>query len=307
MSPVLQYTFEQEIYSTLAGLSLLAYDTLCTLTQEVDLVWHGTWGLGNYLYIYARYAPFASTGVALRTMLGVNTAAQCKMYFQVYTTIACLTFNVCEVVLLFRTYALYGGGRGIVIACLVIYGLTMGPATVIDMYQLTTLQLYDGGTPRQGCVGTVSPILGISYILLGICEITIVVLTGIKAVQHLRSLSRRDQRENWVMQLYGQGFAFSALALTVSVVQISSIFLMPAHSNWLSFAQQLLHGVICSRLLLLIFQQKRVATYLPSTQAALSAPVLTTQALSAFEDSEMDFAAQEYELTTYRTPSLQRA
>lgn len=31
--------------------------------------------------------------------------------------------------------------------------------------------VYDGGEPRKGCVGTSSPILGIAYLLLTVCEL----------------------------------------------------------------------------------------------------------------------------------------
>ncbi|KAL1738276.1 hypothetical protein HDZ31DRAFT_70181 [Schizophyllum fasciatum] len=140
MSPPLQYTSEHETFAALAGLTLLWYDTLCTIVEEVDLVWRGRWGAGNYLYFYVRYAPFATSIVSFRTMFWTNTAAECKKYNQIYTVLACVTFDVCEAILLLRTYALYGASRAMLVTCLLIFGLTVLPGTIIDMYQLSTLQ-----------------------------------------------------------------------------------------------------------------------------------------------------------------------
>ncbi|KAL1724569.1 hypothetical protein EV715DRAFT_269059 [Schizophyllum commune] len=266
-------TSEHEIFAALAGLTLLWYDTLCTIFEEVDLVWRGRWGAGNYLYFYVRYAPFVTSIVSFRTMFWTNTAAQCKLYNQIYTVLACVTFDVCEAILLLRTYALYGASRAMLITCVLIYGLTVLPGTVIDMWQLSKLQLYDGGEPRKGCVGTSSPILGIAYLLLTVCELAIVILTGFKAVQHPfpKSVScDRDEKSG--------SFSYT-----------------DKHD---------LHAVFCSRLLLLIFAQKREATQY-SDRSVTSAPILTTQALT-FYDSEAEFEPDRIDLDVYRTRSSRR-
>ncbi|KAI5829021.1 hypothetical protein K523DRAFT_338307 [Schizophyllum commune Tattone D] len=300
-------TSEHEIFAALAGLTLLWYDTLCTIFEEVDLVWRGRWGAGNYLYFYVRYAPFATSIVSFRTMFWTNTAAQCKLYNQIYTVLACVTFDVCEAILLLRTYALYGASRAMLITCLLIYGLTVLPGTVIDMWQLSKLQLYDGGEPRKGCVGTSSPILGIAYLLLTVCELAIVILTGFKA-----SVScARDEKSGSFScidkvrcPLVCQATSVEP-STAVSIIQNLSILMIPAHANWLSLqVTHDLHAVFCSRLLLLIFAQKREATQY-SDRSATSALILTTQALT-FYDSEADFEPDRIDLDVYRTRSSRR-
>ncbi|KAL1753517.1 hypothetical protein FB107DRAFT_292361 [Schizophyllum commune] len=297
-------TSEHEIFAALAGLTLLWYDTICTIFEEVDLVWRGRWGAGNYLYFYVRYAPFVTSIVSFRTMFWTNTAAQCKLYNQIYTVLACVTFDVCEAILLLRTYALYGASRAMLITCLLIYGLTVLPGTVIDMWQLSKLQLYDGGEPRKGCVGTSSPILGIAYLLLTVCELAIVILTGFKAVQHPFSKSvscARDEKSG--SSSYTDKATSVEPSTAVSIIQNLSILMIPAHANWLSL-QHDLHAVFCSRLLLLIFAQKREATQY-SDRSVTSAPILTTQALT-FYDSEADFEPDRIDLDVYRTRSSRR-
>ncbi|KAI5885916.1 uncharacterized protein SCHCODRAFT_01175766 [Schizophyllum commune H4-8] len=306
-------TSEHEICAALAGLTLLWYDTLCTIFEEVELVWRGRWGAGNYLYFYVRYAPFVTSIVSFRTMFWTNTAAQCKLYNQIYTVLACATFNVCEAILLLRTYALYGATRTMLVTCLLIFGLTVLPGTIIDMWQLSKLQLYDGGEPRKGCVGTSSPILGIAYLLLTVCELAIVILTGFKAVQHPfpKSVScAPDEKRgsfSYIDKVRGP-LVCQANSLepttAVSIIQNLSILMIPAHANWLSLQVHDLHAVFCSRLLLLIFAQKREATQY-SDRSATSAPILTTQALT-FYDSEADFEPDRIDLDVYRTRSSRR-
>ncbi|KAI4527295.1 hypothetical protein K525DRAFT_285244 [Schizophyllum commune Loenen D] len=289
------------------GLSARAFGWNAGVERRLEEVVDCVEGAGNYLYFYVRYAPFATSIVSFRTMFWTNTAAQCKLYNQIYTVLACVTFDVCEAILLLRTYALYGASRAMLITCLLIYGLTVLPGTVIDMWQLSKLQLYDGGEPRKGCVGTSSPILGIAYLLLTVCELAIVILTGFKA-----SVScARDEKSGSFScidkvrcPLVCQATSVEP-STAVSIIQNLSILMIPAHANWLSLqVTHDLHAVFCSRLLLLIFAQKRESTQY-SDRSATSAPILTTQALT-FYDSEADFEPDRIDLDVYRTRSSRR-
>ena len=48
-------------------------------------------------------------------------------------------------------------------------GTSTYPRSSANLHYFDTV--YDGGEPRKGCVGTSSPILGIAYLLLTVCEL----------------------------------------------------------------------------------------------------------------------------------------
>ena len=47
---------KSQLTALLLGTALLAYDSLLTLSEEVQYIWKNKWKLGTVLYILARYA-----------------------------------------------------------------------------------------------------------------------------------------------------------------------------------------------------------------------------------------------------------
>ncbi|KAF9005238.1 hypothetical protein BDQ17DRAFT_386132 [Cyathus striatus] len=63
---VLDLQVSQLVQSTLVACgTLLIYDLLCTLDQEVAYVWSEKWSLGTFLFILNRYLPFVDTFLSL--------------------------------------------------------------------------------------------------------------------------------------------------------------------------------------------------------------------------------------------------
>ncbi|KAI0051511.1 hypothetical protein FA95DRAFT_1602540 [Auriscalpium vulgare] len=128
-------------YFFLAALTLLLYDHLSTLPEEVETVWKKKKTLVLYLFILIRYyAPIAVSVVAFGFFSPTMTRERCAnwMLFLPLGIVMPLTL-LPGVLMLIRVYALYGRNK------LVLFGLgsVLLSQTAAGLYQFTV----KGGTP----------------------------------------------------------------------------------------------------------------------------------------------------------------
>ncbi|KAL0948103.1 hypothetical protein HGRIS_010720 [Hohenbuehelia grisea] len=144
---------------------------------------------------------------------------------------------------------------------------------------------------------TASSIVFIAYILLVICETTIVVLTAIKAYQHLRHTT-----SSWIIQLYRDGFYFYIILLGFSLANI----LVPVLGskelvNWLATPQRVAHSLLCTRILFLIFRQRaslqrsRISSRLSAEQSTTITEKVTQFFSTFFAAVPSEYEAPEVE------------
>lgn len=241
-------------FTLVACATLLIYDFLCTLDQEVKYVWQTPWSPGKVLFFLNRYLPFIDTFLSLHLKLSVSSPEKCRAHFTVVAWFIVIGIIISEIVLLLRTYALWERKRSILIILCVSGAVTYIPAVVITNLELRSLKYVP--TTRPGCqVGTASSIIIFAYILLMLSETVIVVLTVIRARQYLR-----HSTSPWVIQLYQDGMLFYAYLLSISIANILVPILAPRiFANWLASPQRVLHSVLCNRVLLLILRQRSSA------------------------------------------------
>ncbi|KAI0633044.1 hypothetical protein C8Q77DRAFT_1059067 [Trametes polyzona] len=88
--------------SSAAALTMLTWDILTTMDQEVSLIWSSEWTLPKSLYLFARYYSLVSL-----TIQNVYLAVPCVpwLIFQIMSTF--LVEAAVEVIIILRVYAVY--------------------------------------------------------------------------------------------------------------------------------------------------------------------------------------------------------
>ncbi|KAF5378085.1 hypothetical protein D9615_007620 [Tricholomella constricta] len=251
-STALQLLDQNLVQGTLlASGTVLIYDLLCTLDQEVAYVWSNPWSISSLLFFLNRYLPFVDTFLSLNLKFSRNTPEKCLSHFTAVTWLIVIGTLISEAILMLRTYAIWERKRSIFVILCLLALFVFPPAMIITFLEVKSLKY--GPTSLRGCqLVHASPLILVAYILLVVSETTLAVLTAIKAYRHLRHSQSR-----WVVQLYQDGIVFYFFLLGISLANIIvPIAAPPILANWLATPQRVIHSVLCTRVLFLILRQR---------------------------------------------------
>ncbi|KAJ7128658.1 hypothetical protein C8R44DRAFT_979272 [Mycena epipterygia] len=206
----------------LACATVLIYDWLCTLNQEISHVRARPWSTGTLFFVLNRYLPFIDVFISLSAKL-TRISPECLTRIKIVAWLNTFGIFLSEVILMLRTYALWERKRAVLISMAILCICTVIPTAVFVQLELGSLEYVP--TDGVGCaLARASSIIVFAYLMLMISETTIVVLTAIKAYQ-----------------------ASISLANILVPILAPSMF-----SNWFATPQRVLHSVLCTRVLLLI-------------------------------------------------------
>ncbi|KIY68166.1 hypothetical protein CYLTODRAFT_453779 [Cylindrobasidium torrendii FP15055 ss-10] len=282
------------------------YDWICTLDQEIEAFWFERTSLASVLFFLNRYLPFVDT--FLNVYLLINSAATvqarvflypemradgeslrlCVCYCRIsekdsgFPALIVVGLLISEVILMIRTYAVWGRRRWILITFSIQLSVLIVISTTVTQLEMDSL-VYSplSGTGPYGCVATHgSPVIMFSYGALLLSETIIAILTAIKARQHLRR-----SPSSWVYELYVRyGLSYYVYTFVFALANTLVPVLKPSLANWLATPQRVLHSICCTRILLLIHRQKVESR----EHAILSTVVLDrTEATSPMLDPEI--------------------
>ncbi|KAF8880129.1 hypothetical protein CPB85DRAFT_1341276 [Mucidula mucida] len=237
--------------SLVASGTLLIYDLLCTLDQEVEYVWSRPLAFSSILFFLNRYLPFVDTVLSIQLHLDYFTSEECITRFKALTWFIVVGLLLCEAILMIRTYAIWERRRAVLYGFIALFLVVAIPGIVMTQLELDSL-VY-GPVSDRGCrLIHASPIIMGSYLLLLLCETIIAVLMCIKAWQHLR-----QPHSSWVNRLYFQdGLLFFIYTFFISLANVIVPICNPSLANWLATPQRVLHSIFSTRILLLIQSQK---------------------------------------------------
>uniref|UniRef100_A0A8H7XNM7 Uncharacterized protein n=1 Tax=Psilocybe cubensis TaxID=181762 RepID=A0A8H7XNM7_PSICU len=172
-------------------------------------------------------------------------------------------------ILTLRTIAIWERNTRVSVILAVVGACTSTTCIVTAKLYLNSLKFGEGNPDHFfGCVlKTSNRMIIVTFIAVLISETTIVLLTGIRAVSHLR-----QSNSPWVHQLYKRGFLFYIYLLILTMINLLyPIFASPSLKTTFTDPQRALHSMLCNRVIFLIFSvQKRTHTS-PALSAALSA------------------------------------
>ncbi|KAJ3982718.1 hypothetical protein F5890DRAFT_323171 [Lentinula detonsa] len=125
-------------YTNLAGSTLLFYDYLLTLDDEIEFIWKKSWSIGKILFIISRYYSLIATVVisnmALFQSLTESVSIQYSHWQAWSGLISCM---IVEVILQMRLYALYFLDKKILTLMVVSFIISSGStaSVLVMMYK----------------------------------------------------------------------------------------------------------------------------------------------------------------------------
>jgi len=226
--------------------TLLTYDVFCVaFTDEINLIWTQSWSIGRVLYLLNRYLPFFDTFLSLHLLLGRNTDEECLNGFKAVTWLIVIGIIISELILMGRTYALWERNRVILVTLSILTLVTIVPALVITQLEVNSFAYKSNDI---GCRKTKnsSPVIFVAFLMLILCETTIVILTVMRVWKF-----HRNSKSALLVRMYKDGLLYYLYLLAFSVVNvIIALAAPPIYANWLTTPQRIVHSLLGARVVL---------------------------------------------------------
>jgi len=239
-----------ETYLDVASAALLVYDFILTFQSEVTLIWPSKWNVVKVLFFLTRYLPFIDMSLVLFYQTKTNIDVQtCQMTYFPAGWLIVVGITIAEIILMVRTWAIWGRSRRIAIFLGVACASALIPVLVIEHYFLKSLVFSPYPNPATpGCLLTAgSPVIAVSFIIVILFETFVLILTLIKGVQHYRVAGNRG----FVAVLYRDGILFYIYLFIISLVNLIVIVTAPRElADILAIFQHVLHSCLSARILL---------------------------------------------------------
>ncbi|KAF8152270.1 hypothetical protein B0H34DRAFT_111202 [Crassisporium funariophilum] len=248
--------------------TLLVFDYVCTLKSEVSYVWPCRRSIGLILFYLNRYLPFLDLVLLSYLKFIPTELTTCGPITTVALWIVSIGMVVSQLIIILRTYAMWGRKRSIFFLLAALTIIIMASVTAIMVIQTIDMQkvvsmikAFGPKSQRKAiCVFHHPPqqVDSISlkplscYLLICMSEMTIVLLTIIKANQHLRQSSSA-----WVDQLYKNGILYGICMFFLSLMNSTIPFTAPSDLK-IDFLvlQHVLHSIFSNRVIFLILQNR---------------------------------------------------
>ncbi|KAH9477123.1 hypothetical protein JR316_0011039 [Psilocybe cubensis] len=246
--------------------SLLLYDYLCTLKSEVEFVWPCPWSMGVLLFYLNRYLPLVNFVLVIEIYPYAGQVV--RICGSRWLTTGSLLAS--QIIIVLRTYAVWGRRR--LIFYILILWILVFPGTMVVLGGIVTHDILKRAselpanlTQKMTCsTNFQNAYVGILifYIMIFSGEFVIVVLTVIKAKQHMRIPS-----PSWVRGLYKNGILQCACMMGFSLLNSVIMFkgtagikmsIVPIQCN--------LHSVFCNRVIFLLLKHRRSQMHGPAIE-----------------------------------------
>lgn len=120
-------------YSELASSTIIVFDHLITLDQEIDLIWNAHWSIGKVLFIVNRYYSLCSVVFNNYALFSTTiTDSFCLKWFQWQGWTGLVACMIGQIILQVRLYALYYLNKKI-LALMVIWFLAATVSSAVIM------------------------------------------------------------------------------------------------------------------------------------------------------------------------------
>ncbi|KLO07755.1 hypothetical protein SCHPADRAFT_634838 [Schizopora paradoxa] len=108
-------------YVNLSAFTLLAYDSILNIDHEVNYIWSQRWSFVSFIYIASKYLAFVDGALTIDLLLRPERSPdECLTVFRLMTYFVLSGMVLAEIILLLRTWAIWGLSRYILAYLIVI-------------------------------------------------------------------------------------------------------------------------------------------------------------------------------------------
>ncbi|KAH8102222.1 hypothetical protein BXZ70DRAFT_60827 [Cristinia sonorae] len=234
----------------LAPATILAYDFLLTLDSEVNLMWPSKLSITKLLYFYTRYSAFVDVALMMYYQLEPDISPEtCKRLYILSSWLIVVGIILAEVILMLRTWAIWGRGKKIgIVLVLLSVSATVAACTIEGLFLKTLTFTTFPGTSVPGCLLTGgNTTVGVNFVIIILIETAVLLLTLTGGVQRFRVMR---QRHGLASVLYRDGILFYVYLFVISILNFVVILTLPQYSgDLLTGIQRVLHSCLSARVL----------------------------------------------------------
>ncbi|KAG2364398.1 hypothetical protein BDR07DRAFT_796925 [Suillus spraguei] len=222
--------FQTVAYTAVASIAVLFLDFIITFDSEVCWTWGRGWSITRVIFIVSRYLPFVGLVMTVYYSVGSTRGGipDHGIFTAVYDGVRWSSVAAAELLLVLRTYVVWGGDKRFLILTLVF--TTAVSVTVLVLTYITASKSGDS----TGVFEEV-PDSSIVYGLLMLVELVLMTLTLYK-----RFKSPRSEDSLLMITLYRDDVIYMLCITLVSMANCISIVLLPPSYNALLAGPQML-------------------------------------------------------------------
>ncbi|KAL0946524.1 hypothetical protein HGRIS_012734 [Hohenbuehelia grisea] len=206
-------------YIDVASFAVLVYDHLVTLDLEVSLIWPTPWNITKSFYLLSRYSPFLDAINAIYHQPINNIGPkECRVSYSIAGWL--FMFGIClsEVILSFRTWAVWGRDRRLTIGLPVFLFAAWAPIIFFTWRFLHSLHFTQ--TPYTSVIGCfvdhADPILFYSWVMLMIYEAGLMALMAIRGY----NVYRTGGNSALFNVVYRDGILYYVYLFSISLINV---------------------------------------------------------------------------------------
>ncbi|KAF9476111.1 hypothetical protein BDN70DRAFT_882814 [Pholiota conissans] len=239
-----------------ATATILVWEILTTLDDEINYIWKQPWTLGTFLFWANRYLPFFDTFIALRIQFSSNmSTSACFNYYRGITWMMATGLILAEFVIILRTWAIWRHKRAVRIFLCTLSFCVFFPLIATLVVEVHSFGFELPPPDGFGCrLVTSKRLIVVPYCLIALSETAVVILTLARGVDHLSFSSH----SSWVARVYGYGLLFYIYLLVITMINIV-VPLVSKQSHfkgYLAISQHVFHSIFCSRVIIFIQRQR---------------------------------------------------
>jgi len=140
-------------YSIIAAYTILFYDWIISLDNEVELIYPAPWNAVKIAYLFCRYYPLAISPFHIWGFVGNHYGEVCEMYYHALYVCMMPTMLSAQFILMLRSYAFTGRRRLVLAALSISFFSLVGYVVWVMSKQLSLTALFII-RERSGCFAT---------------------------------------------------------------------------------------------------------------------------------------------------------
>ncbi|KAH8823066.1 hypothetical protein DL96DRAFT_261394 [Flagelloscypha sp. PMI_526] len=231
--------------------AIFVWDWAITLNMEIQYVWRSKWTLGKVLYLLTRYIAVAHIFLGLfwlRLRNIPDKQSECPIPFTARAWFGCAGVEIAEVILVLRTWALWGRKKWILASLLILQSIVFA-YDGFSLHFFVRSVIWGGPELAEvpGCVvvgASQTQLFSGSFISIAAFEFIIFIFTLIPVL-------RKAGRNRLADIIFRDAVTFSLAMTLISTMNVVIMYTVPSqYSIILLLFQVVMHSIVTSRILL---------------------------------------------------------
>ncbi|KAH6885590.1 hypothetical protein BKA70DRAFT_1574336 [Coprinopsis sp. MPI-PUGE-AT-0042] len=238
--------------------TLLVYDYVCTLREEVEYMWKSRWSVGLIMFYVNRYLVFVDQILLYYYGNMANPSKEmCRNVFKAAIWIVFVGENVSTVIVFLQTCAIWRGYRWIVYPLGALQCAKVVVSLIMMLYIEQRSAVFRAVPSPKGEVCRI--IIGVQFAKYRYTMF--ILLATSDSMRHIDPGKVPSATNSpWILHLYKNGVLFSVVALFLSIASIIVCEIPwkdPAMRGLVAKPQRVLDSLLCNRIMFVIFKRRQ--------------------------------------------------